>query len=238
MKKTMLSMFAAMAATAAFAAANDVLITFSTPGQDKYADGTTVLDGERYALCWSKDFSQFKIKPDGTVEGGALVFAAPLAKGGRCPTTLFEVDADLVAKKYTGGEWAVYMLDTRKFGATGAVVSVGSMDTVNTFGAVGTSVAVATGSAGGLLGGVAGEAKAATGDVAAPEITGIRVFEGNVYVTVKGAPYLGYGLKEGATPAKVASDVADAKATASGEEEVTIVTPVKEGGAFFKVNRK
>ena len=234
----MLSMFAAMAATAAFAAANDVLITFSTPGTDTYADGTPVLDGERYALCWSTDFDQFKIKPDGTAEGGAIVFAAPLAKGGHCPTTLFEVDADLVAKKYTGGSWAVYMLDTRKFGATGAVASVGSMDAVNTFGAVGNSVAVDTGSAGGLLAGFSGAAKTATGDVAEPQITGIRVFEGNVYVTVKGAPYLGYGLKEGATPAKVASDVADAKATASGEEEVTIVTPVKEGGAFFKVNRK
>ena len=238
MKKTMLSMFAAMAATAAFAAANDVLVTFSTPGPDKYADGTTVLDGERYALCWSKDFSQFKINPDGSAEGGAIVISVPVAKNGCCPTMMFEVDADLVAKKYTGGEWAVYMLDTRKFGATGAVASVGSMDAVKTFGAVGNSVAVATGSAGGLLGGVSGAAKTATGDVAAPQITGIRVFEGNVYVTVKGAPYLGYGLTAGDTPAKVDADVANATAGATGADEVTIVTPVKDGGQFFKVNRK
>lgn len=238
MKKTMLSMFAAMAATAAFAAANDVLITFSTPGPDTYADGTPVLDGERYALCWSTDFDQFKIKSDGTAEGGVVVIKAPVAKNHRCPSMLFEVDADYAAQNFSGGEWAVYLLDTRVFGKDGKATLAKTVSSVNTAGAVGT-VSIGAGTIASLTGKSA-EASDLPADatVAAPEITGIRVFEGNVYVTVKGAPYLGYGLKEGATPAKVASDVADAKATASGEEEVTIVTPVKEGGAFFKVNRK
>lgn len=237
MKKLIALGFAALAAGATFAAANDLLITFSTPGPDKYADGTTVLDGERYALCWSEDFSQFAINPDGTAEGGKVVLAAPVAKGGRCPTTVFEIDADYVAKNFTGGEWAVYMLDTRKFSATGAA-SLGSASSVNTFGLVGNSVAVSSGSAGGLLAGTAAAATSATGDVAAPEITGIKVEGGKVFVTVKGAPYLGYGLVEGATPDTVTTDVEGASAQATGEEEVTIVTDVKEGGAFFKVNQK
>jgi hypothetical protein len=237
MKKLITLGFAALAAGATFAAANDLLITFSTPGPDTYADGKTVLDGERYALCWSKDFSQFSIKPDGTGEGGVVVLKAPVAKGGCCPTTVFEINADYVAQNFKGGEWAVYLLDTRKFSATG-VASVGSGTSVNTFGLVGNSVSVSTGSAGGFLAGTAGSASSVAGEVAAPTITGIKIDGGKVYVTVKGAPYLGYGLVEGATPDTVTDDVADAKASATGEEEVTIVTDVKDGGAFFKVNQK
>ena len=238
MKKLVTLGIAALAAGATFAAANDLLITFSTPGPDKYADGTTVLDGERYALCWSEDFSQFKINPDGTAEGGKVVLKARVAKGGRCPTTVFEVDA---AKVPTGGEWAVYLLDTRTFAADGTASIPASLAVakVNTSGLAGASVTVGSGT----LESIAGVAGAKTDvladtDVAAPQITGIRVADGYVYVTVKGAPYLGYGLVEGATPDTVTDDVAGAKASATGEEEVTIVTDVKDGGAFFKVNQK
>ena len=237
MKKLITLGFAALAAGATFAAANDLLITFSTPGPDTYADGTTVLDGERYTLCWSTDFTQFSIKPDGTGEGGTVVLKAPVAKGGRCPTTVFEVDAGDVAKNYKGGEWAVYLLDTRRFSKTGDA-SVGSASTVNTFGPVGNSVAVSSGSVDGYLAGTTGSATSVTGEVSAPTITGIKIDGGKVYVSVKGVPYLGYGLIEGATPDAVNDDVAGAKVSATGEEEVTIVTDAKEGGAFFRVNRK
>lgn len=237
MKKLITLGFAAVAAGMTFAAANDLLITFSTPGPDTYADGTTVLNGERYALCWSTDFSAFAIKSDGTAEGGKVVLAAPVAKDGRCPTTVFEINADYAAQNFKGGEWAVYLLDTRRFSATG-VASLGSANSVNTFGLVGNTVAVSTGSTCGLLGGTTASATSATGEVAAPEITGIKIDGGKVYVTVKGVPYLGYGLVEGATPDTVTTDVEGASAQATGEEEVTIVTDVKDGGAFFKVNQK
>ena len=138
MKKLMTVGCALALAGAALAAANDVLITFSTPGPDTYADGTTVLDGERYALCWSKDFSQFAIKADGTAEGGAVVLKAPIAKGGRCPMTVFEIDADYAARNFAGGEWAVYLLDTRTFASNGAASLAGVAGTVNTAGQVGT----------------------------------------------------------------------------------------------------
>ena len=242
MKKTMLSMVAALAASAAFSAVNDMMITFSTPGPDTYADGKAVMDGERYALCWSKDFSQFKINPDGTATGGEVVLVAPKASGGRCPTVVFEVNADYYDRKgFKDGKWAVYLLDTRRFTTDSdgklVVTLAGNSKTVNTSGMVGGAVSVKTGSAAGLTG-IAGAATTATGVVAEPKITGIRVYEGNVYVTVKGAPYLAYGLTAGDTPAKVDTAVGDATADATGEEEVTIVTPVKAGGEFFKVERK
>ena len=69
-----------------------------------------------------------------------------------------------------------------------------------------------------------------------PEITGIKVDDGKVYVTVKGAPYLAYGLISGDTPDAL-TEAPAAERQATGEEEITIVTPVKAGGAFFKVTR-
>ncbi len=235
MKTKVLSIVAAMAAGAAMAAANDVLITFSTPGPDKYADGSVVKDGERYALCWSQDFANFKIKADGTAEGGAVVLKAPVAKDGKCPTTVFEVDAGLAAEKYKGGEWAVYLLDTRKFAKGEAVTLAGG---VNTAGFVG-KASVGQGTIASLTG-----VSAATTDVAAgaavpkPEITGIKVDNGYVYVTVKGTvPFLAYALAEGATPDAVETAAGEAKAGAV-DEEITLVTPAKDGGAFFKVKKQ
>ena len=57
MKKTIAVLFA-IASAAVFAGMNDVLVSFNslyTPDTDKYADGTTVLDGEWYALVCIKD---------------------------------------------------------------------------------------------------------------------------------------------------------------------------------------
>ncbi len=147
MKKNMLSMLAAMAATAAFAAANDVLITFSTPGPDRYADGKTVMDGECYALCWAKNFDAFSINPDGTATGGEVVLTAPKARDGRCTTVVFEINADYYERKgFADGKWAVYLLDTRRFttDADGKLVVTlaGNSKTVNTSGMVGGAVSV------------------------------------------------------------------------------------------------
>jgi len=232
MKKLITLGFAAVAAGMTFAAANDLLITFSTPGPDTYADGTTVLDGERYALCWSQDFSKFFIKADGTAEGGEIILKAPVAKDGRCPTTVFEIDAAYAAaKNFASGSWSVFLLDTRNFGK----------NAVNTVGQVGGSVAVGTGTTATLTGAKATTSELAAGvEVPQPEITGIKIDNGNVYVTVKCAPFLAYGLLEGATPDAVAAEVEDVRRDdgATTVEEITIVTPVKTGGAFFKVNQK
>ena len=50
-----------------FAGITDYVATFSTPGPDRYADGTVVADGECYALVWSPKGSTFAgFSADGT----------------------------------------------------------------------------------------------------------------------------------------------------------------------------
>ena len=245
MKKIHISMIAAMAACAAFAAADDVLVTFSTPGPDTYADGTTVLDNEYYALCWSTNFPDFKINSDGTAEGGKVVLAAPIAKDGRCPTIVYEVDATLAASDYVGGGWAVYMLDTRKFtrdGEGNLIASLsGTASKVNTSGQVGTANA-GPGSVANLYGVTAQSSEiAADEDTLRPEITSIRIVDGNVWVKAKNvAPYLAWGLAGGDTPDKIetAKGGSQSGMNADKDDEITFVTPVKEGGEFFKVERR
>ena len=102
MKKTIAVLFALISA-AVFAGANDLLIMFSTPGPDKYADDTVVLDGESYALVWTGK--------DGTQK---TVLSVPFAKDGKCSPVLFVVDEN-DAPQYAGGTWGVYLLDSRDF---------------------------------------------------------------------------------------------------------------------------
>ena len=245
MKKINILMIAAMAACATFAAADDILVTFSTPGTDTYVDGTTVLDNEYYALCWSTNFPDFKINPDGTAEGGSIVLAAPIANDGRCPTIVYEVDATLAASDYVGGEWAVYMLDTRKFtrdGEGNLVASLsGSSKSVNMSGQVGTAVA-GPGSVANLYGVTAQSNEiAADEETLKPEITSIRIVGGYVWVKAKNvAPYLTWGLAGGDTPDKIDTAKGDSQSgmNADKDDEITFVTPVKEGGEFFKVERR
>lgn len=230
---------AALAASAAFGAANDVLVTFSTPGPDKYADGKTVMDGERYALVYVADEANFKITADGKAEGGEIVLSAPVAKNGRCPVVMFEVDAALAAKKYSGGKWAVYLLDTRTFSKNAAgeiVAKLSGGGTVNTVGLVGTADIGSS-----TVGDVSGVA-AATGEIAKganapePEVSDIFVDGDKVYIYVKGTvPYLSYGLKTGATPGGVAEEVGAKKSGQIGaEEEIYFVAPAGEKG-FFRI---
>ena len=111
-------LFALVAAVAAsFVACADaanMLIAFSTPGPDRYADGVTVMDGEWYALVWSADgvFEGFTPECKASDPNDAVVIVAPLAQGGKCPFTVFQIDSKSGNYK-TGGVYAVYLLDTR-----------------------------------------------------------------------------------------------------------------------------
>lgn len=103
---------AILAASLAFADAENVYMLFSTVGPDKYADGITVLDGERYALVAvpkGQDFGGFNADCTATREGDKVLTIAPFAKGGRLTLTLFQADkADA-----TGKDLKVFLLDTR-----------------------------------------------------------------------------------------------------------------------------
>lgn len=249
MKKTVAMFTVAALCCAAFAAQNDPLITFSTVGPDKYADGTTVLDGECYALVWTPAGSTGAVvAADGSAQGGEIVLTAPVAKNGRCPKVVFEVDAKLAETRYKNGTWGVYLLDTRRYGEGGAVAlsgtSGGRATAVNAAGLVdGSSVSVGAGqmaSVVGLSGASASDETAVPEGAPRPEIVGIRVEGANVFVTVRGTvPYLQYDLSSGATPGEVTEKANSPRGGAAAQdEEIVLVAPAKAGAAFFRVGRK
>lgn len=245
MKKPIVFMLAASTAFLAIAAQNDALITFSTPGPDTYADGETVMDGECYALVWSeKSDAGAVFAADGSVAGGKLVLAAPVAKNGRCPTVLFEVDAVKYEKELKSGTWGVYLLDTRRWGKDGVAHVTAKTTSVNAADLVaGSAVKLGTGSiatTGVVAGAMASTATAVPDGVGSPEITGIRVEGAYVFVTAKGTvPCLQYDLSVGNTPDAVTEAGNSPRSGAdSADEEVTFVVPAKPGASFFKVGRK
>lgn len=103
-------------AVGAFADAANVLVTFYST-DDYYADGSKVIPGEWYALCWSpnKEFGgiTYDFKP--AVEGDMIFDMMPRAKmyddgNVGCKYTIFQADSSLVK---SGGNYFVYLLDTR-----------------------------------------------------------------------------------------------------------------------------
>ena len=234
MKKILAAVFA-LASAAVFAGANDLLIVFSTPGPDKYADGTTVLDGESYALVWTGD--------NGEQE---TLLALPLAKDGKCDPFLFIVDEnDVKNAKYKNGTWGVYLLDTRDFvkDPTGKTLSAigedGKPSTVNVTAAVKDGVANASGFASAMAknGVVAGDYNLAAAEVPAPKVTGIKIVGANVIVTVKDTvPFVGYTLQAGDDTINFAVPEGAASASGDSANEISLIAPKKDGAQFFKVS--
>ena len=251
MKKSVIAVFAGLAATAAFAGMNNVLVSFSTVGPDCFADGATVLDGECYALVWTPDGYAFEgINADGTAAGDSKVaIAAPVARNGRCPSVTFQIDEAYRDANFPGGTWGVYLLDTRRFKTDDSGVIVKDEDgravvdsvggaAVNGFGAVSTlpGVNMVSASAGSSVN--AASASIAPEGASNLKINDIRFVGDNVYIYVSGSlSCLQYGLQSGDKPGKLAD--ADGKAQYGVDDgEMIIVTPKKPGAQFFKVNRK
>lgn len=141
-KTLFMSLIAAAASSAIAADANSKLIKFSTAG-DTYADGTAVLDGERYALCWSPNetFSGINVATwKGLADGDEVIRVVSCAKDGKCPLTIFVLDGDEVK---TTGNYFVALLDTRVSATQLSATVDGKPATVN-----GAAEAVATGTYG------------------------------------------------------------------------------------------
>lgn len=222
-------------ASFAFADAANTLITFSTPGPDTYADGETVKDGEIYALVWSADgnFNGFTATGDAADPADKVIFKAPLAKNGHCGLTLFQIDSKVAPQ---GGEYAVYLLDTRAgnglvtgaavaktFGGTSGTANIAASKTEVPVDAEGKSL-VKTGSA------------ALAGDVAAiaPVITGFKVEGATVKITVSNIlPGLVYEVKGGLDGAADLTGVT----TETVGDDVEFTVPAN-AAQFFKVNAK
>ena len=259
MKKILVSALAATAALAVFAdipnadIPKDVVISFSTPGPDKYSDGTDVLKGEKYALVWTPEGESFSgVNADGKAAGvSKVVIAAPVATGGsdsHCPNVLFQVDEGYVKANYPGGTWSVCLLDTRVFeldkdgqpvivDGKRVVKSWGkNSSVVNGYGVVG-EAKVVDGGVPEAAGGVAAASETPSADTPAPEVSGIS-FDGDyVYVTITSTkPAFKYTLLSGSAPDEVTQ--AGDSDYGSEKKDIVLISSKKPGGEFFKVNCK
>ena len=244
MKKLVTMIGVAGLAFAATAAIDDALLSFSTVGPDKYADGTDVLPGECYALVWSADGQFEGIKADGTTIDPAdkVVLVAPVAKQGAngtcCPAILYQVDKAF-AESHASGQYAVYILDTRVKAADG-MVAVGGVDengalkVVNGYDAVSAGT-TATSAAESIkmvaTTAVGGAAIATLSEVDAPVITAIQPNGTKITISASGlSPVATYKVVTGTQLGKVSTEV---NATADEKGDFTFEKP--ENGTFFKV---
>ncbi len=246
--KSLLTMVATTLAAALMAVSpNDRHLVFWTNGPDRYADGSTVLDGENYALVCTRTGASFKgFNADGTLvdaQSSTLVHSAPLALKGRCRYTDFIVDADFAAA-HASDEWKVYLLDTRRRsgelaprdenGALTRVNSFGETDGRIRFGAAASFQGVALPA---LAGSVAGTRSSA--DFApTPRITDIRIVDGKAVLTVQDTvPSLDYDLAGGAKPGELKAGVAEVPVEGVKAQPITLQTEATQAAGFFKVIR-
>ena len=251
MKKTVLTAFI-LVTSLAFGAENDTILTFSTQGPDTYGDGSTVLDGERYALVWVKDGAEFAgltadCKP--LADTTKVIAVAPLAKGGKCPETVFEIDADY-AETLKGGSFALYLLDTRvsktelaksgklSVNAVGRVFrddrvlsdSSGSIAASDSSGS-NDSIAAAGGVASVKAGAVSLATVGVYTKIEEPRIETMKVGSAKIELTVSGMSGVAdYMVVQGAEPGKVG-----AKMTTTVEGDKLIVDKPEGSATFFRV---
>ena len=224
MKKTIAALFAITSA-AVFAGAGDVLITFSTPGPDTYADGTPVLTNETYGLFYTDAQG---------VQNPVPVLTYKTKEAGRCTPVMFVVDESKAAT-YRSGKLEVYLLDTRgNNGSSMGTEPRGIVDGEPIVKSKTASASLTVGTSDSFNSGDSTEAVAF--DVPEPVIAGIDVGDELVTVTVKNlVPCVGYKL--------VSGDQATDIKTPAGEDiayksETPIVVTRQPGGQFFKVTTK
>ena len=149
---TMALVYTMLWSATAFAGIEDKVLRFSTPGPDRYADGSIVADGECYALVWSPKGSTFSgFNADGTPvsSNDRVVLAAPLAQNGKCRDCNFQVPSEEY-EELAGGEWAVCLVDTRMANGIPAGVQDSKPLRVNRWGAVNSGVKIEPASASNL----------------------------------------------------------------------------------------
>lgn len=226
MKKTIAALFAIVSA-AVFAGANDLLISFSSPDGDTYADGKPVLKGELYALVFT---------PAGENAEPQTVFTFATKEAGHCSPVVYVV-SETNQLRYASGTWSVYLLDTRNYEGdpekdvyvqdgdtikennTRAKVSNATID--DSFGSADSSKTVA----------------ASSFVIPDPVIAGIEVKNAEVIITVKDVvPCIGYTLES--VSGSVDFSVPDETKDFSNAREIDLVVPKKDGAQFFKVTSK
>ena len=250
----------------ALAGMEDKVLSFSTTGPDRYADGSIVADGECYALVWSPKGQVFAgFNADGTAISSAdrIVLAGALARGGKCRDSIFQIPAEEYAE-LAGGEWTVCLVDTRTAGGVPAGVSDNAPRRVNRWGEVKAAVKVEPGAVSALRlfatqrsesrglktataldeesdedeGACAGVLSAVPASVKPPRITAFEVSEGVVRLTVDDTvPFLTYTIASGNAPNALAADGLADKVDGDTKSEIAIETEAAEGSRFFRVTR-
>ena len=241
---------AAVAAASLFADAGNTLIAFSTKG-DVYADGTTVKDGEWYALCWSKnaEFGGITSECEPVVAGDEIFVMAPLAKGGRCPTVVFQIDSKVAPED---GNYFVYLLDTRGVNGEPAAKAVvaGKQKPALVNAAVATTAKTTGSSATADIKSQTDKELAKDGSVVAwgesaideskvgqPVIKAFRIDGDNVVISVSNMhPSVRYNVFAGASPDEVTATSLEVPLSA-GDNDVEFNIN-KDQGKFFKVARQ
>jgi len=228
-------------AVSAFAVGEDAtLVTLGTKGPDTYADGKVALDGEYYALVWTRTGSVFAgFNVDGSVVApttDAVLYAGPKAKNGCCPKTTFAIDKAVLNALKGSGSFALYLLDTRAFGANGAGgVTVGN--------AVQGARVVATAAQLSMTGAIGGASDAGVfepsvlADAPTPKIVGIRIEGDEVVLTVENtAKVLNYNVAAGEKPDELANGAAKDPVTGNGGT-IELRVPKTGNSQFFRVKR-
>ena len=257
MKKTIAFLAAGLCAGTLLAGMNNVVIQFSTVGPDKYADGTTVMDGECYALVWTPDGATFGgINSDGEAIGEndkgqkcTVAVKATIAIGEKCPNVQFQIDETYADVNYPGGTWGVYLLDTRKFAteevtvtvdgkevkqtkvkvdAVGNKVATGVGGTVSGYGQVVANVGRSLSSAGAKDGVV----QSIPAGIQPPTIKDFKVVNGMAYLYLKDtSSAVSYGVAAGQAPDTL-KPVSQQPVQGGGNETI-IITPAAGAAGFF-----
>lgn len=239
----------------------DYLVSFSSPGPDRYADGTIVPDGECYALVWSpagKAFSGFNADGTATSDADRVVLAGPLAQDGRCRDSIFQIpEYTYAALALEDGNWAVCLVDTRRVNGVPAGVKDGKPVRVNRWGLVNGGVSIKPASAstfpptGGtrLLASAASATLRGAGvratnlssvpaDAQSPIITAMDLSDGIVtlYVTDT-VPYLSYTIESGFRLNTFAIDGQADKVDGNANSEIVLETESISPSCFFRVIR-
>ena len=240
-----------LAPVCAFGSMQDKLARFSTPGPDRYADGSIVRDGECYALVWSPAGTAFAgFNADGTPVSSRdrVVLAGALAQDGKCRDAVFQIPAaEYEALK--DGEWAVCLVDTRNLAGVPTGTRNGKPVRVNRWGIISGGVNITDASstkprlAAGGTRSVASVARATRlsavpRNLLPPQITAIELADGEVWLAVDGTvPYLDYTIISSETPNDFKPDYFSEVVEGDGRSEIAIGTIQSAKRRFFKVKR-
>lgn len=219
--------------------AGNALVTFSTKGPDRYADGSVVRDNEWYALVWSPNevFGGLTSACIPVKDTDRLYLAAPLASAGRCPTTVFQIDSKTAP---SGGNYFIYLLDTRDVngaptinrGGDGLPLIVNGIAETSATGSGDADSALVTNSE------VAGDwSETDISAIGNPRITGFAIHGDRAIIKVSGMhPSVRYNVMSGSNLNEISTTVLNLPISAESNDVTFNID--KRDGNFFKIARQ